>query len=91
MFETLPIEAQDLDELLHLETLAQEYPWSRQQLASCIGGRYFGSRLVSGGQTFGFYLADLIGGSRLCLISASRRLFVVVASAGSCWSTSLGS
>lgn len=51
---------QDSAEIYALETSANPFPWTKNTLLSCIGGRYITRQLKLNKQAIGFYVADLV-------------------------------
>jgi len=59
-FSFTPIIADDLNQLMPIETSCHSHPWSKKTFASCISGRYFGEKLSHEQSIIGFYIGDFV-------------------------------
>ncbi|MGL1959144.1 MAG: ribosomal protein S18-alanine N-acetyltransferase [Colwellia sp.] len=51
----------DIEQLMLIETQCHSHPWTEKTFRSCIGGRYFGEKLVSASTTaIGFYVGEFV-------------------------------
>jgi ribosomal-protein-alanine N-acetyltransferase len=55
-----PLSASDLDAMVRVERDAHIEPWSREQLAESLHGRYFSGALWQQQQLLGFFIADAV-------------------------------
>lgn len=55
-----PLSASDLDAMVRVERDAHIEPWSREQLAESLHGRYFSGALWQQQQLLGFFIADTV-------------------------------
>lgn len=64
----IEITASDVELLMPIETACHSHPWSEKTFSSCIGGRYFGDKLMQenilqGKETaIGFYIGEYVAG-----------------------------
>lgn len=57
------IEFSDVELLMPIELACHSHPWSEKTFSSCIGGRYFGDKLIQESTTpIGFYIGEYVAG-----------------------------
>lgn len=50
----------DATSIYDIETASNPFPWTKNTLLSCIGGRYITRRLSIAGKDVGFYVGELV-------------------------------
>ena len=60
--EFLLITSKDVETLMVIENACHSHPWSNKTFTSCIGGRYFGYKLMLDQQCVGFYIGEHVAG-----------------------------
>lgn len=63
-----PVTTSDITQLMPIEEQCHSHPWSEKTFASCIGGRYFGEKLIDTHSeknvpqpnSIGFYIGELV-------------------------------
>lgn len=55
-----PITSNEINQLMPIENACHSHPWSEKTFISCIGGRYFGEKLVDQQNILGFYIGELV-------------------------------
>ena len=58
-----PVTADDINQLMTVESASHSHPWTEKTMLSCIGGRYFGYYVLSAdNQLLGFYIGEYVAG-----------------------------
>lgn len=59
----IDISINDIDTLMPIEVACHSHPWSEKTFSSCIGGRYFGEKLLlNSSSVVGFYIGEYVAG-----------------------------
>lgn len=72
----VPIKPKDVEQLMVIEEACHSHPWSNKTFTSCIGGRYFGYKLLADNKCIGFYVGEHVAGEAtlmdICTSPASQ-------------------
>ena len=59
----IEITSSDVELLMPIETACHSHPWTEKTFSSCIGGRYFGDKLIQeNANVIGFYIGEYVAG-----------------------------
>ncbi len=58
----IEITPDDVKDLMVIECACHSHPWSEKTFTSCIGGRYFGEKLIDKTIATGFYIGEYVIG-----------------------------
>ncbi|MFC0118069.1 ribosomal protein S18-alanine N-acetyltransferase [Pseudoalteromonas xiamenensis] len=61
MYEFKSVDESYLDALMNVELACHSFPWSRNTMKSCIGGRYFNLAVFDGETLIAFYVGEQAG------------------------------